>query len=495
MSPGFLFMFGIYGKRPTRETVRLLKSTNACGVLLLARNIDTPAQTLALTSELVQRVGRPLLFSIDHECGWVLRFKNGVTAFPGNAALGRARDPKLAYAVGRQMALELSAMGIHINLAPVLDVAERYNPGIGIRSFGGDPRLVAKLGSAMIRGLQDFGVSACAKHFPGKGAARVDAHVQLPTISLPRPVFERVHLSPFKAAALADVDCVMTSHVRFPGLDSVPATFSAKITRDILRRRLGFDGVVICDDLCMGAIAGRWPIQIAAVKALEAGHDILLIAHDLSVQKEAAQLLEQGLEDGAFDKTEVERSTLRIQKLFDRKIRRPQTASPADGEALGDKIAKLALEVVQTNGPKLPFRPQKKPLLVLAPDFSQVSELFTFEGGPRGPEDMFKEVASSWGRVHLKRAPVQSTDLGGLKELIEKSEQIVFFCFEARRFPGQNATLELLKKTAPGRTVVCLIRSPWDREKLSKDMTALDAKSYRLFSLRAAWKFILGVKS
>lgn len=488
-------MFGIYGKRPTRETVRLLKSTNACGVLLLARNIDTPAQTLALTSELVQRVGRPLLFSVDHECGWVLRFKSGVTAFPGNAALGRAGNPKLAYAVGRQMALELSAMGIHINLAPVLDVARQYNPGIGIRSFGGDPKQVASLGSAMIRGLQDFGVSACAKHFPGKGAARVDAHVQLPTISLSRSVFERVHLSPFQAAVKAGADCVMTSHVRFPGLDSVPATFSAKITRDILRRRLGFDGAVICDDLCMGAIAGRWPIQIAAVKALEAGHDILLIAHDLYAQQEAAQLLEQGLSDGAFDQEEVARSIGRIQKLFDRKAGRPQTASPAEGEALSDKIAKLALEVVQSRGPRLPLRPRKTPLLVLTPDFSEVSELFTFEGGPRGPELMLKEVASSWGKIRLARAPVQSTDLGGLKDLVEKSDPIVFFCFEARRFPGQNAVLELLKKTAPKRTVVCLTRNPWDREKLSKDMTALDAKSYRLSSLRAAWKFLLGVKS
>ena len=191
-------MFGAYGLKPSRQTVSLFKSTGATGLLLLARNIETPAQTKAFVTELEQRLGRPLLVAIDHEGGWVLRFKSGVTPFPGNAALGRARDPKLAYAVGRQMARELAPLGIRMNLAPVLDVATKtYNPGIGIRSFGSDPVLAGRLGAAFIKGMQDSGVSACAKHFPGKGAATVDAHVDLPTIKLPRAAFSRTHLAPF----------------------------------------------------------------------------------------------------------------------------------------------------------------------------------------------------------------------------------------------------------------------------------------------------------
>ncbi|PIR18527.1 MAG: hypothetical protein COV48_07035, partial [Elusimicrobia bacterium CG11_big_fil_rev_8_21_14_0_20_64_6] len=169
--PGRLFMFGVYGLKPTRQTVSVFKSTGATGVLLLARNIETPAQTKAYITELEQRLGRPLLVAIDHEGGWVLRFKSGVTPFPGNAALGRARSPKLAYAVGRQMARELAPLGIRMNLAPVLDVAAKnYNPGIGIRSLGSDPASAGRLGAALIRGMQDNGISACAKHFPGKGA-------------------------------------------------------------------------------------------------------------------------------------------------------------------------------------------------------------------------------------------------------------------------------------------------------------------------------------
>jgi beta-N-acetylhexosaminidase len=237
IDPGQLFMFGAYGTKPSRKTIQLFKSTGATGLLLLARNIESPAQTKAFIDRLQQSLGRSLLVAIDHEGGWVLRFKKGLTTFPGNAALGRTADPALAYEVGRQMALELFPLGIRMNLAPVLDVSTKnYNPGIGIRSFGQDPTLVGKLGAAFTRGLQDHSVSACAKHFPGKGAATVDAHVDLPTIKLPRAGFIKTHLAPFKAATAAGVDAVMTSHVRFPAFDSVLATFSKKIVGDVLRK-------------------------------------------------------------------------------------------------------------------------------------------------------------------------------------------------------------------------------------------------------------------
>ncbi|MBI3289300.1 MAG: beta-N-acetylhexosaminidase, partial [Elusimicrobia bacterium] len=292
IDPGRLFMFGVYGTRPSRRTIALFRSTGATGVLLLSRNIESPAQTRAYVAELEQRLGRPLLVAVDHEGGWVLRFKSGLTAFPGNAALGRARDPRLAYAVGRQMALELAPLGIRMNLAPVLDVSTKdYNPGIGIRSFGADPALCARLGASFIKGLQDHGLSACAKHFPGKGAATVDAHIDLPTIRLARAPFTRVHLAPFRAACAAGVDAVMTSHVRFPAFDSAVATFSAKIVRDILRGELGYDGLIVSDDLCMGAISKRWPVAEATLKCLDAGHDVLMIAHDIQGMRDAVEFM------------------------------------------------------------------------------------------------------------------------------------------------------------------------------------------------------------
>jgi beta-N-acetylhexosaminidase len=399
--PGRLFMFGVYGTKPSRETVALFKSTGATGVLLLARNIESPAQTKAYCAELEQRLGRPLLFAVDHEGGWVLRFKSGVTAFPGNAALGRARDPKLAYAEGRQMARELAPLGIRMNLAPVLDVATKaYNPGIGIRSFGPDPKLAARLGAAFARGLQDHGVSACAKHFPGKGAATVDAHVDLPVIRLPRAAFSRAHLAPFRAAAAAGVDAIMTSHVRFPAFDSVPATFSSKIVRGILRQSLGYDGLVVSDDLCMGAITKRWPVAEATLRCLDAGHDVLMIAHDVQGMRDAVELLRAA----GVDEDCLAAADARIQRLLGRR-RADRRADPAEGAALARRIAEKAVVVARRGALALPA-PVDAGTLVIVPDFREVRERFTFEGGPAGPEALVRRLARG---AKFARAPIEST--------------------------------------------------------------------------------------
>lgn len=488
------FVLGVYGKRPDRQTVSLFKRTGACGVLLLARNIDDAAQTRAYTEELVQRVGRPLLFTVDHEGGWVLRFSEGVTPMPGNCALGRAGDENLAYATGRQMALELAPLGIQVNLAPVLDVLTgRYNPGIGIRSFGSDPKLVARLGAAFTRGMQDHGVAACAKHFPGKGAATVDAHVELPTIKLPRAAFERDHLAPFKAAVEAGVDSVMTSHVRYPALDSEIATFSAKITRDILRKKLGFDGVVMADDLCMGAVASNMPIQMAAVRALQAGHDLLILAHDVRAMLESAELLRLSVQEGLVEEKELAASRRRVEKLFKRGKRSGShgTADPLEGQALAARVARLGLRWARRGAMPAPLAPSKDRLLVVFPDFEQVRERFTFEGGPRGPERFARKRLAAWGRYELVRAPVAKGGADHIRRAAKRADRVLFFCFEAMRFPGQKAAIDALAQAAPERTLACLVRSGWDAQLLPETTGVLDAGGYRLTQLSAAFNEVL----
>ena len=475
--PGRLFMFGVYGLKPTRQTVALFKSTGATGVLLLARNIETPAQTRAFVSELEQRLGRPLLIAIDHEGGWVLRFRSGVTPFPGNAALGRAKDPKLAYAVGRQMARELAPLGIRMNLAPVLDVAVKtYNPGIGIRSFGDDAKLAGRLGAAFIEGLQDNGVSACAKHFPGKGTATVDAHVDLPVIKIAAGPFRQVHLAPFVAAARAGVHAVMTSHVRFPAFDKEIATFSTKIVRDVLRGELGYEGLVVSDDLCMGAVTKRWPVAEATLKCLDAGHDVLMIAHDLQGMTDAVELLREA---GAPEE-QLAAADARITRLLHR--RKAPKATLTEGHRISATIARKAVVIARRGATALPV-PLGPGTLVVVPDFREVKERFTFEGGPGGPEALLKRAAPGCA---FARSPVASTGLGRLPALAAKAERVVNFCFEARRFPGQAAALALLSKSAARKTASVLIRSSWDLELCPKNMTVADAAGYRLVSLEAA---------
>lgn len=475
---GYPFLFGFYGTRVTRETVSLFTSTGACGVLLLARNIESPRQLKRLCAELVQRVGRPLLFSIDHEGGWVTRFTSGVTFFPGNAALGAAGDERLAHDTGAHMALELRALGVQLNLAPVLDVVTpRHNPGIGIRSFGQDAALVGRLGAAFTRGLQSRGVWACAKHFPGKGAAAVDAHVELPTIRLPKAEFERTHLAPFAAAVRAGAACVMTSHVRYPALDEKRiATFSPAITRDILRKKLGFDGVVVSDDLCMGAISTREPIQLAAARAMAAGHDLLIVAHDRGVMLESADMLAAALDSGDISRAEFERSCRRIRRLFNPP--RPGPAPRGDASDVADETAARAVKLLRQGETALPL--DGRALYVL-PDFREVKERFAFEDGPEGPRRWLERRVA--GRVAL--SPVESKDASKLARALAAAERVVFLCFEAKRFPGQRAALELINRRAAGKTVAALIRGRWDLELLSPRITALDANGYRRPQLAA----------
>lgn len=480
-------MFGIYGRSPTREMVSLFRDTGASGVLLLARNIESPQQIKALTHGLMDRLGRPLLFAIDHEGGWVLRFKSGLTAFPGNAALGRVGDPELAYATGRQMALELAPLGIGMNLAPVVDVGVgRYNPGIGIRSFGSDPDLVGRLGAAFLRGLQDHGVAACAKHFPGKGAATKDAHVALPTIRLPKAEFFHTHLAPFSAAARAGVAAVMTSHVRCPAFDKKPASFSRRITHDLIRRRLGFQGAIISDDLCMGAVTSRGPVQTAAWDAFQAGHDVIMIAHDVVAQREAVDLFR----GGGLPADDVAAAARRIDGLISYPRRSQRAADPKAGAALALSVARRAATVVQAGCVPLPLPENGSRTVAIFPDFPEVQTRFTFEGGPRGPEAFLRRALR--GRARLVRAPIESRDVSSLRGAVAKADRVVFFCFEALRFAGQRAALELLNRAAPQRSVACLIRSSFDISLLDRRVTAVDAYGYRLCQLQAALERILG---
>ena len=211
--------------------------------------------------------------------------REGVTQFPGGMTLGASGNPDLARRSGRVVGDELRGMGINMNLAPVLDVNNNpKNPVIGIRSFSGDPHQVVDMASAQIQGYHDGGVLTVVKHFPGHGDTSTDSHIDLPTVTHSMDRLNRVELVPFKEV-LNRTDAVMSAHITFPALDDtpgLPGTLSHKVLTGLLRERLGYDGVIITDDLEMGAIVDNFSAKEAAVRAVKAGADILLISHDLT---------------------------------------------------------------------------------------------------------------------------------------------------------------------------------------------------------------------
>lgn len=469
----------------------LLRDTDAAGVLLLARNITSPRQVNRLVRDLEQKVGRRLIVSIDHEGGWVMRFTHGVTFFPGNGALGRAGDPELARRAGAVMGRELAAMGVNFNLAPVLDVlGPGYNPGIGIRSFGRCPELVGRLGAAFIRGQESHGVAACAKHFPGKGAAKVDAHVDLPTIRL-TPAQLEDHLSPFRDAARAGVASVMTSHVLMPAVDKLaPATFSRKAVYGLLRRRLGYRGVIVSDDLCMGAVTKRMPVGTAAVSALAAGHDLLIVAHGEALMRESAEAVGLALEGGLLPPVELRALNARLAAFLRRWAKGPRGQSPEPDLSLARSVSEAAVEGLRIGKTTLPLRwPawERPRVLAVWPDLREVRERFALEGGPEAPGRRVRAALSRWpARLAWSLSHVaQDKAPAGLAAAAKRADIVLLFCFEARRFPGQRASLEVLRKAAGDKLVALLLRSPEDVDLLGPESTAATAYGYRNCQLDA----------
>jgi len=286
---GQRLFLGFEGLAVDNDTRKLIKEIRPAGFILFARNVAEPAQVLELNRELSSlcESAFPPLLSIDQEGGRVQRIRQPATCWPAMRAVGRAENQ--TFEVSQAIAVELKAMGFHLNFAPVADVdSNPDNPIIGDRSFSPSPETVGKHVAAFIRAHQQAGIMACAKHFPGHGDTALDSHLDLPVVDRPIPELLRTELPPFEAAIQAGVASIMTAHVIFPAWDEEwPATLSEKIIRPHLRKQLKFDGLIFSDDLEMKAIAGRYPVPIQIERATRASIDILLCCKSPDLQWEA----------------------------------------------------------------------------------------------------------------------------------------------------------------------------------------------------------------
>jgi beta-N-acetylhexosaminidase len=274
---GQAIICGFEGTKVTAELREIVREVQPLGLILFARNIESPEQLAELCAELKSlRKDQPMLLSVDQEGGRVARIRAPATEWPAMRMLGRIDDPKLTERVGRALARELRAMGFDVDFAPVLDVdTNPKNPVIGDRSFGSDAKVVARHGVALIRGLQGGGVAACGKHFPGHGDTEVDSHTALPYVGHELGRLREVEWPPFREAARAGLSSVMTAHVVVETLDELPATLSKRALAP-LREELGFRGVIISDDLEMKAVASHYPMSDLATLGMNAGCDIFL---------------------------------------------------------------------------------------------------------------------------------------------------------------------------------------------------------------------------
>ncbi len=505
---GQLFMVGFQGYEPPPEVIDLLQHWQVGGVIFFSRNIRDARQTLELTTRLQQLAREaghpsPLLIATDQENGMVRRLGPDATLFPGNMALGATRSEQLTYEVAQATGRELMALGINMNLAPDADVNNNpANPVIGVRSFGEDPALVARLAAAAVRGYQSAGVVATLKHFPGHGDTATDSHQALPVIPYAMERLQSIELIPFKAGIAAGAESVMTAHLYLPELmpgEPLPATGSPAIVTDLLRQRLGFNGVVISDCLEMSAVTKTVGTAQGAVLALQAGVDLILISHRADRQRAALELVRAAVREGKISAERISQSVERIIRLKQRKLSW-ETLPDANAlhivgseahHQLRDRAYALSTTLLRNEDRLIPLRvtPQTR-VLVLAPHKSALSRA---EDGSY-PETYLAECLQQrhnhvTSLLFNPRRAVEETRR--IVQAVHDADLTIVITMNAHRDEQQRGLLRQLLQT--GKSVIGVsVATPYDLVAINELHTALATYEYTRPALEAAVRVMFG---
>lgn len=336
---GQLAIVGFDGTDVPAETRALAREFDLGGVIYFARNVESPEQVAGMTRSsrgLAREM--PLWISVDQEGGRVARLRRPFTEWPPMNTLGRSGDEQLAARFAKALARELRAVGINLDYAPVLDIhTNPKNPVIGDRAFAERADDVARFARVVIRALQSEGMAACGKHFPGHGDTSTDSHHELPVLEHGPDRFEAVELVPFRAAVEEDVACIMTAHVLVPAYDpDRPATLSKVIVDGILKKRLGYQGIVISDDLAMKAISASYRVGESMVGALEAGCDAVLLCDPKpDEQAEALEAVIHAVESRRLPMSRVEDALARQHRVKARFLSREEARHASLDDVLG----------------------------------------------------------------------------------------------------------------------------------------------------------------
>jgi beta-N-acetylhexosaminidase len=503
---GQLVMAGFDGLRPSARAMRLVQEHRVGGVIYFARNVAGVRQVAELSDALQQAAKEagapPLWISIDQEGGMVARLTDGVALIPGAMALAAGGSPEAAYRAARLCGEELRALGINLNFAPVLDVNNNpRNPVIGVRSFGEDPESVAAFGAATVRGLQDAGVAATAKHFPGHGDTEVDSHLDLPVVPHGRERMLAVELKPFMAAIEAGVDCIMSSHIYFPAFEKrkLPVTLSPGVLTGLLRRELGFEGVIVTDCMEMHAISKHYGTVEASVMAIEAGADAVLISHTYELQLGAIEAIVGAVRSGRLCEERIDASVRRLlalkakRGLFARGDAAPmeerlKAVGTPEHLATAAALSLAGVTVVKNDGGLLPLAPL--PTLVLAVEPAAVTMA---DDAPAARLTIGKALAELGCDVTELAVPLAGAAAmrGQALDMAGRYEQIVVATYNAHFDAEQQALVRGLLALGK-RPIVVATRNPYDLLSFPDVPVYVCTYESRPSALRSAAKVLTG---
>lgn len=508
---GQVLMVHIHGREASEEAKILIQETYIGGVIYYtwANDLDSPQQVQNLSRNLQQLASQtphhlPLLIAVDQEGGRVNRLSKGFTSFPGNYALGQTGEWQWGKESAWMIGQELQAVGILLNLAPVVDVyTQLANPVIGIRAFSQDPTQVARWGSMALQGYQQAGVIAALKHFPGHGDVKVDSHESLPIVNKNRGELDKVELVPFRALA-SQADVIMTGHLLFPALDNHQCvTFSEKIVQGLLRREFNFQGVVMTDSLAMqGVLSQCTSIEEAVLKSLEAGHDLILLGGkqllasqkglEFTAQdvKRVHQFLVEAVKQGRLSEKRLDEAVTRLlhlkQKygLFDSialspSLLKTQVNTPPH-RLLAQQIARRALHLVQGEA-LLPLSFQTESLVIIAPDCLQEEIKQTSWG----------HLGSNVEIIYFKGLNPDPETIQTMTKTLSNTKKCLYFAYNMWQFKAQQELFQHIHQSVPF-TLAIVVRDPLDTQNLMLANVLLCTFSPSACSLQAAFDYLIG---
>lgn len=316
---GQMIFAGVSGTTMDTGAEKLINQLHVGGIIFYKNNFENPKQTVELVNQIKAENSSniPLFLGVDQEGGRVTRLPGALTNFPPNKRIGEVNSPEFSYKIGSLLGYELKEFGLNLDFAPVLDInSNPNNPVIGDRAFGNNLEIVSKLGIETMKGIQSQKVIPTIKHFPGHGDTSVDSHLELPIVNKTLKELMELELIPFKRAMDEGAEVVMVAHMLIPELDkNNPASISKVVMTEVLRRQLSFTGVIITDDMTMGAIVEHFDIGKAAVESVKAGSDIILVGHGYDNVEKIQIALKDAIEKGEISEQRINESVERIIKL------------------------------------------------------------------------------------------------------------------------------------------------------------------------------------
>lgn len=346
---GQLIIAGMDGTEVDEAAKELIRTYNVGGFIFYSANIKKENEAVQLFNDLrqlntQQKSGVPLFMSVDEEGGKVSRMPPTFKKIPSAKKVGDTKNEQLATQIGKVIGDQLQSFGLNMDYAPVLDVnSNPKNPVIGDRAYGNEINIVSQMGIAVMKGLQERNIIPVVKHFPGHGDTSVDSHIGLPIVNHNLKRLRELELVPFKQAIAKGADAVMIAHILMPEIDKdAPASFSSIIIHDLLREELGFTGVVISDDMTMGAITEHYDMGEAAVKFIQAGGNVVLVGHGMENIQSVVKALTEAVQQGEITPQMLDERVTQVLQLKQKyQLTDHQQVSGPDVKQINERIAEL----------------------------------------------------------------------------------------------------------------------------------------------------------